>query len=178
LFPQELSDKQQVVFYEDEARFGRHGSERHSWTPPKLTPICKSQFVRESLYALTALSPQTGDCYSILSPYCNTEAMNTLLQSMSKHYKDYRMILIMDKAAWHLSSTLILPSNIKIIHLPPYSPQLNPVELHWRELRRKHFDNVLYNTLDQVEARLEKELKQLHKDSDTIKSLSKNFISF
>lgn len=89
--------------------------------------------------AYCALSPQTGDCYSMISPYCNTEAMNEFLQQLSNHYSTYRIIVILDKAGWHISKTLEIAGNIELLHLNPYSPELNPVELLWREIRRKYF---------------------------------------
>jgi transposase len=60
------------------------------------------------------------------------------------------MIVILDKAGWHISQSLDLPINIKLLHLAPYSPELNPVELLWRELRKKYFHNKLFDSLDDV----------------------------
>jgi transposase len=163
------------VFYEDEARFGRHSNERYCWVSKEDTPKVKSQFVRESMYAFSALCPSSGDCYSITSPYCNTEAMNALLLAMSIRYFNNKLIIIMDKAAWHISQGIELPENIQILHLPPYSPQLNPVEIFWREIRRNHFDNELFENMDDVEKTLLKVLKQYHKKPDAIIKLSKGY---
>ena len=165
-----------VLFYQDEARFGRLSHTCKCWVHPKAAPKVFSQFIRESLYVFNTLSPQTGDCYSMISPVCNTHAMNIFLSHVSEQYSDYNIIMIMDKAGWHCSHELIVPENIHIEHLPPYSPELNPVELLWREIRRNHFNNELYENMDSVELMLNKVLKKLHTESEQIKRLSKGYI--
>jgi transposase len=62
------------------------------------------------------------------------------------------------------------------MHLSPYSPELNPVELLWREVRRKYFHNTIFTTLDQVEATLQTALAQCHLNKKAIKQLAKGFI--
>jgi len=146
------------------------------WVSADMIPAVARQMIREYIYAYAAISPQTGDCYSMISPCCNTEAMNEFLQQVSAHYANYRIIMILDKAGWHISSTLKIAANIQLMHLAPYSPECNPVELLWREIRKKHFHNNIFSTLDEVEATLEKSLNECHQNQTTIKQLSKGFI--
>jgi len=143
-----------------------------------MIPSVARQMVREYIYAYSALSPQTGDCYSMISPYCNTEAMNEFLQQLSEHYSNYRIIIILDKAGWHISQSLQISDNIKLLHLNPYSPELNPVELLWREIRRKYFHNVIFENLDEVENKLQKALASYHQQKDIVKKLSNGFLSY
>jgi transposase len=147
------------------------------WIKSNMVPSVARQMVREYIYAYSALSPQTGDCYSMISPYCNTEAMNEFLQQLSNHYSNYRIILILDKAGWHISQSLEIGDNIKLLHLNPYSPELNPVELLWREIRRKYFNNIIFSTLDEVENTLLKALASYHQQKEDVKNLSKGFLS-
>ncbi len=133
--------------------------------------------IREYIYAYSALSPQTGDCYSIISPFCNTEAMNEFLKQLSFQYKQYRIILILDKAGWHTSHTLQLADNIRLLHLAPYSPELNPVELLWREIRKKYFHNQIFSSLDDVENMLQKALLTYHQNKKDAINLSKGFLT-
>ena len=67
-------------------------------------------------------------------PEVNTECMNIFLENMSKYLSNQTSIIVMDRASWHRSKDLKVPSNIKIILLPPYSPELNPVERLWRHI--------------------------------------------
>ena len=130
-----------VVFFEDEARFGRLSREMACWVKGKTVPCVAKQLIREYIYAYSALSPKTGDCYSMISPVCNTASMNEFLGQLSTQYSGYRIILMLDKAGWHISQSLKLAENIQLLHLNPYSPEHNPVELLWREIRRKYFHN-------------------------------------
>lgn len=132
--------------------------------------------IREYIYAYSALSPQTGDCYSLITPCCNTDAMNEFLSQLSFHYKQYRIILILDKAGWHTSNSLTLADNIQLLHLNPYSPELNPVELLWREIRKKYFHNQIFQSLDDVETVLQKALLNYYQNKTNTKNLAKGFL--
>jgi hypothetical protein len=167
-----------VVFFEDEARFGRISREMHCWVKGNMVPAVARQMIREYIYAYSALSPQTGDCYSMISPYCNTEAMNMFVAQLSIFYSNYRIILILDKAGWHISQSLKLADNIQLLHLNPYSPEQNPVELLWREIRRKYFHNNIFNSMDEVENTLQTALKSYHVNKQETIKLSKGFFSY
>lgn len=177
MFPQKLKGLPVIVFFEDEARFGRISREMACWVKANMIPSVARQIIREYIYAYSALSPQTGDCYSLISPYCNTEAMNEFLQQLSDQYKDYRIILILDKAGWHISQSLKLADNIKLLHLNPYSPEQNPVELLWREIRRKYFHNVIFENLDEVENKLQQALLFYYQHKQDVIKLSAGFLS-
>lgn len=147
------------------------------WVKSKTIPSVAKQMIREYIYAYSALSPQTGDCFSMISPLCNTDAMNEFLQQLASQYHHYRIILILDKAGWHISRSLQIADNIKMLHLNPYSPEQNPVELLWREIRRKYCHNKIFNSLDDVENTLELALLNYHKHKEEVKKLSKGFLS-
>lgn len=165
-----------VVFFEDEARFGRISREMYCWVKKEVVPSVCKQTIREYIYAYSALSPQTGDCFSIITPCCNTEAMNYFLTELTHHYIHYRILLILDKAGWHVSKQLKQIENLQLMYLPPYSPELNPVELLWRETRKKYFHNRIFNSLDEVENTLSEALLQYHLNPMAIKKLSMGFI--
>ena len=84
-------------------------------------------------------------------PLANTEIMNIFLQTVSGQNKNERIILCMDKAAWHTTSQLNIPQNMIIWFLPLYSPELNPVKLIWRELRTKYLNNRTLDSIKEVE---------------------------
>jgi len=167
-----------VVFFEDEGRFGRISREMYCWVRKDMVPSVARQMVREYIYAYSALSPQTGDCYSIITPSCNTESMNYFLKRLAGKYKQYNIVLILDKAGWHISNNISLPDNLVLLHLPPYSPELNPVELLWREVRRNFFHNKIFNSLDEVEDTLAEALREWHKKPEKVKSLANGFSYF
>lgn len=172
---EENDNKPVIVFFEDEGRFGRISREMYCWVKKDMVPSVARQMIREYIYAYSAIAPATGDCFSMIAPYCNTESMNCFLSLLANNYCNYRIVLILDKAGWHISQNLKLPPNLFLMHLPPYSPELNPVELLWREVRRKHFHNKIFNSLDQVEDTLSAALAACHNSPSDIKRLSQGY---
>lgn len=161
-----------MVFFEDEAKFGRMNHVRKCWVHRPDRAIVKKQAIREYLYAFTTVCPQTGETCSIISPLCNTEAMNALLHETSLTFPNYRIIMIMDAAGWHTTKKLVLPENITILPLPPCSPELNPTEHIWDYIReQKNFNNYTFSSLDQVDHQLGIALCDLHNEKERIKSM-------
>lgn len=100
-----------------------------------------------NFYLYTALDPKTGENFTLEIPCVNTNCMNVFLQEFSQEYAHAEIILVMDGAGWHKSKNLQVPRNIDIIHLPPYSPELNPVERFWQNIKQNTIRNKLYKTL-------------------------------
>lgn len=143
-----------------------------------VVPTVAKQMIREYIYAYSALSPQTGDCFSFISPLCNTDAMNSFLNQLANNYNNYKILMILDKAGWHVSHTVALPDNVKLMYLTPYSPELNPVELLWREIRAKYFKNRIFDTLEAVEETLVTGLAAYYNNKEAVTNLSKGFCYF
>ncbi len=80
--------------------------------------------------------------------------MNLFLRELSRHYPEDCILLIADNAAWHRSKGLAVPENIELYPLLPYTPELNPIEKLWEELREKGFRNEVFQTLEHVVSRL------------------------
>jgi len=161
-----------MLFFEDEASFGRINHVRKCWVHQADRAIVKKQAIREYLYAFTAVCPQTGETCSIISPYCNTDAMNALLLETSNAFPLYRILMIMDSAGWHTTKKLEIPENISILPLPPYSPELNPTEHIWDYIReQKEFNNYTFDSLAQVDKQLGMALCDLQNEKEIISSM-------
>ncbi len=135
---------------QDEGRFGRISTPRRGFAPPGVRPQVPAQQVRESTYVYTAVAPSLGLMTRLLLPRADTELMNRFLEHVSATFADYFLIIQVDQAAWHRSKALVIPENIRLIYQPPYSPQLNPAEHIWEELREKYLPNRLFSSLDQL----------------------------
>lgn len=98
----------------------------------------------QNFYIFSGVSPITGDSFSLFLPNVNTQTMNIYLEELSNAYSDCNIMLIMDQAGWHKSHRLQLPNNIQITYLPPYSPELNPVERLWNWLKKHVCRNRLF----------------------------------
>ena len=80
--------------------------------------------------------------------------MNIFLEELSKQYPDDVILLCCDGAAWHKANALCVPKNIRLFFIPPYTPEMNPIEQIWKELRRIGFRNVVFASLEKVVNRL------------------------
>ena len=118
--------------------------------------------IREYRYVYGAAEPKTGESFFLVMPRCNTECMNIFLRELSAAWANDYILLIVDGAAWHKSKSLQIPENIGIFYLPPATPEMNPMEQIWKEIRTRGFRNEIFKTLDKVIDRL----------CDTISSLS------
>jgi transposase len=98
--------------------------------------------------------------------------MQIFLNEISKRYANERIVMVFDGAGWHRSKKLKLPENIKLLPLPAYSPELNPVENIWEELREKNFHNRVFASLDAVEEQLLCGLLQLELNPEIIQSIA------
>lgn len=96
------------------------------------------------------MSPLTGEEVSLFLPWVNTSLMNLFLAHLSRSLGERSCFLVMDQAGWHLSGDLKLPANIELIFLPPYSPELNPVERLWQWLKRHSLRNRCYEDLEAI----------------------------
>jgi putative transposase len=96
--------------------------------------------------------------------------MNVYLQELSAAFREDIIVLVADKAAWHTSSGLHVPENIEIIPLPPYTPEMNPIEQIWAWIRVHGFRNELFQSLENVIDRLCDTIRSL--TVDTVKSVT------
>ncbi|CAI3513624.1 IS630 family transposase [Enterococcus cecorum] len=97
--------------------------------------------------------------------------MNEFLKRLSREFKEDYLILIMDNAVWHKSKTLNIPENIELMFIPPYIPELNPIEQIWKEIREKVFANEVFPTLEHVIDRLCETINNL--TNEVVKSICK-----
>lgn len=150
--------------FQDEGRFGRISDPRRCWAPEGIRPVVPAQLIREYVYAFAAVSPHDGTLESLILPDVNTEAMSLFLEEVAKRHSEEFIIMIMDQAGWHRSKKLKIPKNMRLEWLPPYSPQCNPVEHLWDELREKWFINRVFQSLDSLENTLVEALCDLEND--------------
>lgn len=119
----------------------------------------------QNFYLYSAVSPLTGESFSYIIPQCNTLCMNFFLQELSKEFKEQKLTIIMDGAGWHKSKSLIVPKNMMVIYLPPYSPELNPVERLWQYIKKALLKNKIYESLDELEDKVSEFLNSITSDT-------------
>lgn len=94
-------------------------------------PVCPYQHRFENTYLFGAFSPVSGSSLVLDLPCCNTDTFQIFLNELSAHDKEEFKIVVLDNAAFHKSKSLKIPSNMALLFLPPYSPELNPAEKVW-----------------------------------------------
>ena len=154
------------LMFQDEAGFGRINHPKYCWCEKGIRPSVPCHHIREYRYAYGAVEPLTGESCFLVMPYCNTACMNLFLRELSKQFPQDTILMCCDGAAWHKSGTLKMPENIVLFHIPPYTPEMNPIEQIWKEIRKRGFRNEVFAALEKVVDRL----------CDTICSLTPNTI--
>lgn len=144
-------DNVQVLFF-DESRFGTHSKLGHGWFERGIRTTVNIKLGFQNFYVYSAVSSTNGYNFSLLLPEVNSRNMNIYLERLAKSLKNEKVILVMDGAAWHKSKELKVPQNIELLHLPPYSPELNPVEKLWQFIKSKILRNKFYNSIKDLEA--------------------------
>lgn len=156
------SDNALVLFF-DEGRFGLQPKPGRCWCRKSLRSSVRVKTGYSNFYIYSGVSPNGGESFSLILPWVNTEMMNIYLEHLGDAYADKQLLLIMDQAGWHSSRRLIVPTNIKIELLPPYSPELNPVEKLWQWLRRHVCRNRLFEKEEQLVQALMGAFGRLHR---------------
>lgn len=158
--------------FQDEARFGRINDPRRCWAPSGIRPDVPCQIVREYTYVYTAVSPHDGTLDSLVLPEVNWEMMSIFLEEVAERHAEEFVLMVMDSAGWHKAKALNIPENMRLVFLPPYSPELNPVEHVWEEIREKWFPNKVFRNLDAVENLLVEALVTLEGDKKRVASIT------
>ncbi|HET1597987.1 TPA: IS630 family transposase, partial [Streptococcus pneumoniae] len=157
------------LMYQDDAGFGRISKLGSCWSPIGVGPHVHSHYIREFRYCYGAVDAHTGESFFLRAGGCNTEWMNVFLEELSQAYPDDYFLLVMDNAIWHKSSTLKIPTNIGFAFIPPYTPEMNPIEQVWKEIRKRGFKNKAFRTLEDVMNQLQDVIQGLEKE--VIKSI-------
>jgi transposase len=98
--------------------------------------------------------------------------MNLFLKQVSQEFAEYFIIMQVDKAAWHLSKSLQIPENIRLLPQPSYSPELMPVEHIWEDIRENYFYNRILKSMDNVVDTLCQGLIELSCAPERLRSLT------
>jgi len=137
------------VWFMDEARFGQQGTITDVWAKRGSRPRAVRQTRYEWCYLYAAVEPATGASAALVAPNVDTGTMNAFLRILDAERKaGEHFVLVMDRAGWHKSRGLKLPDGITVLLLPPYSPELNPVENLWHYLRSHYLSNRRYDDYD------------------------------
>lgn len=144
--PSEAKGRPIELWWQDEARVGQHGSLTYIWGERGSRPRALRDQRFDWTYLFGAACPARGVGAALVLPRANTYAMNLHLREISTQVTPgAHAVLICDGAGWHKTGGgLVVPANISLLHLPPYSPELNPIENIWQFLRQNFLSNRVF----------------------------------
>ena len=146
---EEHPEKNVRVMLMDEARFGQQGTLTNVWAEKGSRPTAVKQTRYEWVYLYAAVDPLTGDSSALLARHVNITTMEIFLKILSEEVgENDHVVLVMDQAGWHTSPKLTVPENITLLFLPPYAPELNPIERLWAFMKSHYLSNRAYEDYD------------------------------
>lgn len=160
------------VWFQDEARFGQQNQTTHIWAKTGTRPRVVKQQQFEYGYLFGAVCPSTGQTEAIITPFVNKEAMTLHLKQISQATPSGRhALVVIDGAGWHTMDTAQPFDNLSLLKLPPYSPELNPIEQVWQWLRQRYLSNRRFSDFDDIVDQVSIAWNTFISDPNRVKSL-------
>ncbi len=157
--------------FQDEGRFGLLGKPRRCWVPLGVRPVVGARLVRKFSYAFAAVSPHDGVMDSLILPWVNAHTMSLFLCAVAQRHLNEFIVMVMDQAGWHIAHDLQVPQNMRLVLLPPWSPEINPAEHIWEALREDCVGNTVFVNLDAADKALSAGLLSLELDPHECRAL-------
>lgn len=141
------------MWFEDEARFGHKGTRTTVWADKGSRPTAPTQGGFARPHVLSAVCPTSGRAEGLITPVLNTGVVQSFLDQLSASIPvGTHAVLVWDGAGYHSASAALRPpTNLTLVTLPAYAPELNPVERLWLYLRQHHWSNRTYRDIDALE---------------------------
>ena len=147
-------DSQSVrLFSQDETRYGLLPVIHRRITLPGIKPVAEIDSRYESVYLYGAVEPLTGERFFLEFSHITSECFQCFIEKFSEAFADSLNVLVLDNGRFHQAKSLEIPENIVFVFLPPYSPELNPIERLWQDMKAKLFVQT-YKTLETMQAKV------------------------
>ena len=160
------------IWFQDEARIGQKNGIVRQWARRGTRPRQPADQRYANAYIFGAICPARGTCAALALPQADTQAMQLHLEEISRHVaKGAHAALLLDRAGWHTTSKLKMPSNLTLIFLPSRAPELNPQENIWQYMRANWLSNRVFETYDDIIHAACDAWKNLVAQPDTITSI-------
>jgi transposase len=125
------------LFSQDESRFGLITVQRRRITLKGVKPIGLFQQVFQSFYVYGAVEVATGESFFWEADQCNSATFGAYLKGLSQAFPDSLNLVLVDNGRHHTAKKLEVPDNVRLVFLPPYSPELNPIERFWQAMKEQ-----------------------------------------
>ncbi len=160
------------VWFQDEARFGQQNTTTKIWAQKGSRPRVVRQQQFESAHIYGAVCPATGKTEAIIAPCLSKDVMREHLQLISNATEVGRYaVVIVDRASWHMGDIASEFKNLSIMPLPPYSPELNPVEQVWQWMRQRELSNRTFSGYEDIVEQVSRAWNSFRLEVERVKSL-------
>ena len=123
------------VFCQDESRLGLHLPVRRRVTGSGVKPVQVVEPLYEAYWLYAAVEPTTGEAFWWELPRLDADCFTVFLRQFGQQYAESLNIMLLDQAPAHSAQRVPIPENVILVWLPAYSPELNPVERLWEDLK-------------------------------------------
>jgi hypothetical protein len=162
------------IWFQDEARVGQKGTLTRLWARRGSRPRAPRDTRYQWAYIFGAVCPERGVGAALVLPFANRAAMKLHLREISQAVSEgAHALLVVDGAGWHTSAKLEIPDNITLLILPPYAPELNPVENIWQFLRQNKLAIRLFESYEDIVDACCQAWRELIDDPGRIASITK-----
>ena len=151
VLPKGISLEDVDIWFQDESRIGQQGSQTRIWAKTGTRPrvVKQQQFLYQ--YIFGAVCPSQRTCAGVVVPYANHYGLELHLKEIAEHIPEGRhAVIVMDQAGWHKAKELSISSNLSILYLPAYAPELNPQEQVWQYLKDHYLANRTFKSFDDI----------------------------
>ena len=151
-----ISEKQSQsvrLFCQDESRLGILPVAQRRITSMGVKPVATVDYSYDWFYLYGAVEPLTGERFFLELPRLTGECFQIFINQLSATFPNTLNLMVLDNGRFHHAKSLVIPDNVVLIFLPPYSPELNPIERLWQDIKQKLFSRT-YQTLDQMQQKL------------------------
>lgn len=159
------------LYFQDEVRFGLKTEVGTIITAKGVAPKVKFQHKFKNTYLYGAYSPINGDSIVLEVENVNKRIFHDYLQQLAAHKPKELKIVVIDNAGFHSTKDMEIPRNIRLLRIPPYTPELNPCEQVWAYIK-KRFKNKVYENLQDLKDWLIIFVENM--SQETIKSIVSN----
>lgn len=146
------------LFCQDESRLGLMPITRRRITLSGVKPIQQQRPAYQSYYLYGAVEPKTGDRFFLERESLDSDGFQEFLDRFADRFPQSLNVLVLDNGRFHKAKSLSIPDNVRLVFLPPYSPELNPVERLWQDLK-DHIAFHLHQTLSALKKRVQEKLQ-------------------
>lgn len=149
--PEHAKDKPIEVWFQDEARVGQQGTLTRIWAKRGTRPRAPRDRRYLWAYIFGAVCPDRAATAALVLPRADSDALSLHLAEIAKEVDPKaHAIIVLDGAGYHTAANLKIPGNITLLPLPPYAPELNPVENIWQYLRQNKLANTTYDDYEDI----------------------------